>query len=136
MWSVLLGLPQAGVLEGRGLHPGALCNSMMLWLLLLPNPCVCSPCRVQDAWLAKHTAAERKSQTMPALRSRAGVRLQHLGSLETSFTLNHSMYSRARACQPAKAAWSHFPLATGCSGLLKFCGIAVFTGPPAIFLHG
>uniref|UniRef100_A0A8D2NLJ5 Dedicator of cytokinesis 11 n=1 Tax=Zonotrichia albicollis TaxID=44394 RepID=A0A8D2NLJ5_ZONAL len=46
--------------------------------------------RVQDAWLAKHTAAERKSQTMPALRSRAGVRLQHLGSLESSFTLNHS----------------------------------------------
>ncbi|RMC08135.1 hypothetical protein DUI87_15169 [Hirundo rustica rustica] len=45
---------------------------------------------VQDAWLSKHTAAERKSQTMPALRSRAGVRLQHLGSLETSFTLNHN----------------------------------------------
>uniref|UniRef100_A0A8C0VKX4 Dedicator of cytokinesis 11 n=1 Tax=Cyanistes caeruleus TaxID=156563 RepID=A0A8C0VKX4_CYACU len=35
----------------------------------------------------------RKSQTMPALRSRAGVRLQHLGSLETSFTLNHSTYA-------------------------------------------
>ncbi|XP_054372282.1 dedicator of cytokinesis protein 11 isoform X3 [Molothrus ater] len=47
-------------------------------------------CRVQDAWLAKHTAAERKSQTMPALRSRAGTRLQHLGSLESSFTLNHN----------------------------------------------
>ncbi|XP_030823366.1 dedicator of cytokinesis protein 11 isoform X1 [Camarhynchus parvulus] len=47
-------------------------------------------CRVQDAWLAKHTAAERKSQTMPALRSRAGARLQHLGSLESSFTLNHN----------------------------------------------
>ncbi|XP_041341045.1 dedicator of cytokinesis protein 11 isoform X2 [Pyrgilauda ruficollis] len=46
--------------------------------------------RVQDAWLSKHTAAERKSQTMPALRSRAGVRLQHLGSLESSFTLNHN----------------------------------------------
>ncbi|NXD22118.1 DOC11 protein, partial [Spelaeornis formosus] len=46
--------------------------------------------RVQDAWLSKHAAADRKSQTMPALRSRAGVRLQHLGSLETSFTLNHN----------------------------------------------
>ncbi|XP_056347217.1 dedicator of cytokinesis protein 11 isoform X2 [Oenanthe melanoleuca] len=46
--------------------------------------------RVQDAWLSKHTAAERKSQTMPALRSRAGLRLQHLGSLDTSFTLNHN----------------------------------------------
>ncbi|XP_072732976.1 dedicator of cytokinesis protein 11 isoform X1 [Ciconia boyciana] len=50
-------------------------------------------CRVHDAWLSKHTGADRKSQTMPALRSRAGgmqVRLQHLGSLETSFTLNHN----------------------------------------------
>uniref|UniRef100_A0A8D2NI71 Dedicator of cytokinesis 11 n=1 Tax=Zonotrichia albicollis TaxID=44394 RepID=A0A8D2NI71_ZONAL len=43
--------------------------------------------------LINHTAAERKSQTMPALRSRAGVRLQHLGSLESSFTLNHSTYA-------------------------------------------
>ncbi|NXX00271.1 DOC11 protein, partial [Larus smithsonianus] len=49
--------------------------------------------RVHDAWLSKHTGADRKSQTMPALRSRTGgmqVRLQHLGSLETSFTLNHN----------------------------------------------
>ncbi|NXD76424.1 DOC11 protein, partial [Halcyon senegalensis] len=49
--------------------------------------------RVSDAWLSKHTGADRKSQTMPALRSRAGgmqVRLQHLGSLDTSFTLNHN----------------------------------------------
>uniref|UniRef100_A0A8C3NHH4 Uncharacterized protein n=1 Tax=Geospiza parvula TaxID=87175 RepID=A0A8C3NHH4_GEOPR len=43
--------------------------------------------------LINHTAAERKSQTMPALRSRAGARLQHLGSLESSFTLNHSTYA-------------------------------------------
>uniref|UniRef100_A0A8B9GCS5 Dedicator of cytokinesis protein 11 n=1 Tax=Amazona collaria TaxID=241587 RepID=A0A8B9GCS5_9PSIT len=52
-----------------------------------------SPCRVHDAWLSKHTGADRKSQTMPALRSRTGgmqMRLQHLSSLETSFTLNHS----------------------------------------------
>uniref|UniRef100_A0A8B9S5S6 Dedicator of cytokinesis 11 n=1 Tax=Apteryx owenii TaxID=8824 RepID=A0A8B9S5S6_APTOW len=51
------------------------------------------PCRVHDAWLSKHVGADRKSQTMPALRSRPGgmqVRLQHLGSLETSFTLNHN----------------------------------------------
>ncbi|KAM8997036.1 dedicator of cytokinesis protein 11 isoform 6-T6 [Ara ararauna] len=49
--------------------------------------------RVHDAWLSKHTGADRKSQTMPALRSRTGgmqMRLQHLGSLETSFTLNHN----------------------------------------------
>ncbi|NXI38209.1 DOC11 protein, partial [Galbula dea] len=49
--------------------------------------------RVHDAWLSKHTGADRKSQTMPALRSRPGgmqMRLQHLGSLDTSFTLNHN----------------------------------------------
>uniref|UniRef100_A0A5F8GUM7 Dedicator of cytokinesis 11 n=1 Tax=Monodelphis domestica TaxID=13616 RepID=A0A5F8GUM7_MONDO len=48
---------------------------------------------VHDAWLSKHFGIDRKSQTMPALRSRAGVmqaRLQHLSSLESSFTLNHS----------------------------------------------
>uniref|UniRef100_A0A8C5RXW5 Dedicator of cytokinesis 11 n=1 Tax=Laticauda laticaudata TaxID=8630 RepID=A0A8C5RXW5_LATLA len=36
---------------------------------------------------------DRKSQTMPVLRSRASTmqaRLQHLGSLDSSFTLNHS----------------------------------------------
>ncbi|XP_075797269.1 dedicator of cytokinesis protein 11 isoform X2 [Pelodiscus sinensis] len=49
--------------------------------------------RVHDAWLLKYVGADRKSQTMPALRSRAGLmqaRLQHLSSLESSFTLNHS----------------------------------------------
>ncbi|XP_077350111.1 dedicator of cytokinesis protein 11 isoform X1 [Lithobates pipiens] len=48
--------------------------------------------RVQDVWTSKHFgAADRKSQTMPALRSRTGSsRLQHLSSLESSFTLNHS----------------------------------------------
>ncbi|XP_020819071.1 dedicator of cytokinesis protein 11 isoform X2 [Phascolarctos cinereus] len=49
--------------------------------------------RVHDAWLSKHFGIDRKSQTMPALRNRAGVmqaRLQHLSSLESSFTLNHS----------------------------------------------
>ncbi|XP_053129814.1 dedicator of cytokinesis protein 11 isoform X3 [Hemicordylus capensis] len=49
--------------------------------------------RVHDAWLTKHTGTDRKSQTMPALRSRAGTmqaRLQHLSSLDSSFTLNHS----------------------------------------------
>ncbi|XP_042336149.1 dedicator of cytokinesis protein 11 isoform X2 [Sceloporus undulatus] len=49
--------------------------------------------RVHDAWFSKHMGIDRKSQTMPALRSRAGTiqaRLQHLGSLDSSFTLNHS----------------------------------------------
>ncbi|KAF3812580.1 hypothetical protein GH733_019382, partial [Mirounga leonina] len=49
--------------------------------------------RVHDAWLSKHFGIDRKSQTMPALRNRSGVmqaRLQHLSSLESSFTLNHS----------------------------------------------
>uniref|UniRef100_A0A663FJQ8 Dedicator of cytokinesis 11 n=1 Tax=Aquila chrysaetos chrysaetos TaxID=223781 RepID=A0A663FJQ8_AQUCH len=76
------------------------------WLLLTGGHCsskpavFASPCRVHDAWLSKHTGTDRKSQTMPALRSRAGgmqVRLQHLGSLETSFTLNHSTYSTSEA---------------------------------------
>ncbi|XP_075429268.1 dedicator of cytokinesis protein 11 isoform X3 [Ascaphus truei] len=47
--------------------------------------------RVQDVWISKHFAADRKSQTMP-LRSRTGAfqaRLQNLSSLESSFTLNH-----------------------------------------------
>ncbi|KAI4554829.1 hypothetical protein MJG53_020128 [Ovis ammon polii x Ovis aries] len=49
--------------------------------------------RVHDAWLSKHFGVDRKSQTMPALRNRSGImqaRLQHLSSLESSFTLNHS----------------------------------------------
>ncbi|XP_053329057.1 dedicator of cytokinesis protein 11 [Spea bombifrons] len=49
--------------------------------------------RVQDIWVSKHFGADRKSQTMPALRSRTGAfqaRLQHLSSMESSFTLNHS----------------------------------------------
>ncbi|XP_015271740.1 PREDICTED: dedicator of cytokinesis protein 11 [Gekko japonicus] len=49
--------------------------------------------RVHDAWLSKHVGVDRKSQTMPALRSRAGTmqaRLQHLSSLDSSFTLNHN----------------------------------------------
>ncbi|XP_039210727.1 dedicator of cytokinesis protein 11 isoform X1 [Crotalus tigris] len=49
--------------------------------------------RVQDGWLSKHASIDRKSQTMPALRSRASTmqaRLQHLSSLDSSFTLNHS----------------------------------------------
>uniref|UniRef100_A0A674KJH0 Dedicator of cytokinesis 11 n=1 Tax=Terrapene triunguis TaxID=2587831 RepID=A0A674KJH0_9SAUR len=62
---------------------------------LFPFCSLGSPFRVHDAWLSKHVGVDRKSQTMPALRSRAGLmqaRLQHLSSLESSFTLNHSMY--------------------------------------------
>uniref|UniRef100_A0A8C3VG31 Dedicator of cytokinesis 11 n=1 Tax=Catharus ustulatus TaxID=91951 RepID=A0A8C3VG31_CATUS len=55
------------------------------WCLLLTG----------DSHKDKGPPVFRKSQTMPALRSRAGVRLQHLGSLETSFTLNHSITSEA-----------------------------------------
>ncbi|XP_024606355.1 dedicator of cytokinesis protein 11 [Neophocaena asiaeorientalis asiaeorientalis] len=49
--------------------------------------------RVHDAWMSKHFGIDRKSQTMPALRNRSGImqaRLQHLSSLESSFTLHHS----------------------------------------------
>ncbi|XP_061264336.1 uncharacterized protein LOC133242244 [Bos javanicus] len=51
--------------------------------------------RVHDAWLSKHFGVDRKSQTMPALRNRSGImqaRLQHLSSLESSFTLNHKLF--------------------------------------------
>uniref|UniRef100_A0A672VDS1 Dedicator of cytokinesis 11 n=1 Tax=Strigops habroptila TaxID=2489341 RepID=A0A672VDS1_STRHB len=71
-----------------------------LYVVKMISEVFTSPRRVHDAWLSKHTGADRKSQTMPALRSRAGgmqVRLQHLGSLETSFTLNHSTYSTSEA---------------------------------------
>ncbi|XP_063793575.1 dedicator of cytokinesis protein 11 isoform X2 [Pseudophryne corroboree] len=49
--------------------------------------------RVQDVWISKlAVAGDRKSQTMPALRSKTGaMRLQHLSNLESSFTLNHSV---------------------------------------------
>ncbi|XP_053555225.1 dedicator of cytokinesis protein 11 isoform X2 [Bombina bombina] len=49
--------------------------------------------RVQDVWATKHFGSDRKSLTMPATRSRAGamqVRLQHLSTLDSSFTLNYS----------------------------------------------
>lgn len=72
----------------------------LLNFLTLLEACLChfryvgkrNIARVQDPWISKHfVAGDRKSQTMPALRSRAGAtRLQHLSSLESSFTLNHS----------------------------------------------
>uniref|UniRef100_F6WZ55 Dedicator of cytokinesis 11 n=1 Tax=Monodelphis domestica TaxID=13616 RepID=F6WZ55_MONDO len=68
--------------------PQELINILLISLLMS-----CLHFRVHDAWLSKHFGIDRKSQTMPALRSRAGVmqaRLQHLSSLESSFTLNHS----------------------------------------------
>ncbi|XP_078544670.1 dedicator of cytokinesis protein 11 isoform X1 [Lissotriton helveticus] len=49
--------------------------------------------RVHDAWSSRYSGTDKKSQTMPAVRTRAGIfqaRLQHLNSLESSFTLNHS----------------------------------------------
>lgn len=97
----LFGINQISALEGGQvsvLVPHVILQWCGCCCLCRPTVSAC-PCRVHDAWLSKHTGADRKSQTMPALRSRAGgmqVRLQHLGSLETSFTLNHSTYSRAR----------------------------------------
>ncbi|XP_067852878.1 dedicator of cytokinesis protein 11 [Heptranchias perlo] len=49
--------------------------------------------RIQEGLGSKHSASERRSQTMPALRSRAGAmhaRLQQLGHVDSSFTLNHN----------------------------------------------
>ncbi|XP_041051229.1 dedicator of cytokinesis protein 11 isoform X1 [Carcharodon carcharias] len=49
--------------------------------------------RTQEGSGSKHSVAERRSQTMPALRSRAGAmhaRLQQIGHVDSSFTLNHN----------------------------------------------
>eukprot|EP00062_Callorhinchus_milii_P000959 gi/632935574/ref/XP_007890551.1/ PREDICTED: dedicator of cytokinesis protein 11 [Callorhinchus milii] len=49
--------------------------------------------RMQEGLGSKYSASDRKSQTMPALRNRAGLmhaRLQQLGNMDSSFTLNHS----------------------------------------------
>ncbi|XP_032886845.1 dedicator of cytokinesis protein 11-like [Amblyraja radiata] len=49
--------------------------------------------RTQEAQGSKFSVAERKTQTMPALRSRLAsvhARLQQVGHMDSSFTLNHS----------------------------------------------
>lgn len=112
-WSVPLGLfriNQIRALEG-GQVSVLVPRVILQWCgccCLSRSTVIASPCRVHDAWLSKHTGADRKSQTMPALRSRAGgmqVRLQHLGSLDTSFTLNHSTYSRPRWDHGVLTCW-------------------------------
>ncbi|KAJ8405362.1 hypothetical protein AAFF_G00318350 [Aldrovandia affinis] len=47
--------------------------------------------RSQDAWVSKLFSADRKSQTMPVMRSRVGLmqaKIQQFSTLDTSFTLN------------------------------------------------
>ncbi|XP_048460912.1 dedicator of cytokinesis protein 11 [Rhincodon typus] len=49
--------------------------------------------RVQEGAGSKQSVSERRSQTMPAIRSRTGVmhsRLQQIGHADSSFTLNHN----------------------------------------------
>ncbi|XP_067903129.1 dedicator of cytokinesis protein 11-like [Heterodontus francisci] len=49
--------------------------------------------RIQEGLGSKQSASERRSQTMPALRSRAGAmhaRLQQISHMDSSFTLNHN----------------------------------------------
>uniref|UniRef100_A0A674EC63 Dedicator of cytokinesis 11 n=1 Tax=Salmo trutta TaxID=8032 RepID=A0A674EC63_SALTR len=57
--------------------------------------CVCTVsicvCRSQDAWVSKLFSSDRKNQTMPVMRCRAGlmqVKLQQFSSIETALTLN------------------------------------------------
>uniref|UniRef100_A0A4W5KV53 Dedicator of cytokinesis 11 n=1 Tax=Hucho hucho TaxID=62062 RepID=A0A4W5KV53_9TELE len=61
--------------------------------------CVCACVRVggvcvyrsQDAWVSKLFSSDRKSQTMPVMRCRAGLmqsRLQQFSTMDTSLTLN------------------------------------------------
>lgn len=48
--------------------------------------------RVNDLWMSKHHTPDKKSRTMPVVRSRAGLiqgRPQGLASFGISFTLNH-----------------------------------------------
>ncbi|XP_043560274.1 dedicator of cytokinesis protein 11 isoform X1 [Chiloscyllium plagiosum] len=49
--------------------------------------------RIQEGSGSKLSVSERRSQTMPAIRSRAGgmhSRLQQIGHVDSSFTLNHN----------------------------------------------
>uniref|UniRef100_A0A8C8GY65 Dedicator of cytokinesis 11 n=1 Tax=Oncorhynchus tshawytscha TaxID=74940 RepID=A0A8C8GY65_ONCTS len=55
--------------------------------------CVSAACvyRSQDAWVSKLFSSDRKSQTMPVMRCRAGLmqsRLQQFSTMDTSLTLN------------------------------------------------
>uniref|UniRef100_A0A8C7F6T5 Dedicator of cytokinesis 11 n=1 Tax=Oncorhynchus kisutch TaxID=8019 RepID=A0A8C7F6T5_ONCKI len=55
--------------------------------------CVLAACvyRSQDAWVSKLFSSDRKSQTMPVMRCRAGLmqsRLQQFSTMDTSLTLN------------------------------------------------
>ncbi|XP_035263368.1 dedicator of cytokinesis protein 11 isoform X2 [Anguilla anguilla] len=47
--------------------------------------------RSQDPWVSKHFSPDRKSQTMPVMRSRTGLmqaKIQQFGTMDTSFTLS------------------------------------------------
>ncbi|KAJ8282862.1 hypothetical protein COCON_G00053810 [Conger conger] len=47
--------------------------------------------RSQDPWVSKHFSPDRKSQTMPVMRSKMGLmqaKIQQFGTMDTSFTLN------------------------------------------------
>lgn len=84
-------------------------------------------CRVQDGWLSKHASIDRKSQTMPVLRSRASTmqaRLQHLSSLDSSFTLNHSRWP-AEGREKVSSMDFLLLLQTGAQGRLSRDGLGV-----------
>ncbi|KAJ8008347.1 hypothetical protein DPEC_G00103890 [Dallia pectoralis] len=66
--------------------------------------------RSQDAWLSKLFSSDRKSQTMPVMRGKAGVmqnRLQQFSTMETSMTLNIG-------AGPSEAEVHHQALLEGC----------------------
>ncbi|MGH0158191.1 UNVERIFIED_CONTAM: hypothetical protein FKN15_040456 [Acipenser sinensis] len=93
-------MKQLAAMDPLSLHRGmpASVNTLLTyWNKVTPQEGMnfLSVLETQDEWVAKHFATERKSQTMPAIRSRPGLmqaRLQQLNNLENSFTLNPSVY--------------------------------------------
>ncbi|KAL0970254.1 hypothetical protein UPYG_G00239490 [Umbra pygmaea] len=66
--------------------------------------------RSQDVWVSKLFSSDRKSQTMPAMRCKAGLmqnRLQQFSTMETSLTLNIG-------AGPSEAEVHHQALLEGC----------------------
>uniref|UniRef100_A0A8C7R9H4 Dedicator of cytokinesis 11 n=1 Tax=Oncorhynchus mykiss TaxID=8022 RepID=A0A8C7R9H4_ONCMY len=72
-------------------NPQDIINFLIMFVCV--RACVSAACvyRSQDAWVSKLFSSDRKSQTMPVMRCRAGLmqsRLQQFSTMDTSLTLN------------------------------------------------
>uniref|UniRef100_A0A8C7R5T1 Dedicator of cytokinesis 11 n=1 Tax=Oncorhynchus mykiss TaxID=8022 RepID=A0A8C7R5T1_ONCMY len=68
-------------------------STHLIVMFVCVRACVSAACvyRSQDAWVSKLFSSDRKSQTMPVMRCRAGLmqsRLQQFSTMDTSLTLN------------------------------------------------